>query len=118
MYRTTITWRIQLPLSDDPRSRARFYEALADHSVSAVRLIPHGTGNAEMTGEVMIELPQNEGLGTILDALHILSPRVFVSCAGSRACPVHGPVPGISDKCGPAAAGPFLIPEGGRDPAL
>jgi len=96
MYRTTITWRIHLPLSDDPRSRALVYEALADHPVSAVRLIPRGTGNAEIAGEVMVELPQNEALGTVLDALHILSPRVLVSYAGSRASPAASPELSVS----------------------
>jgi hypothetical protein len=87
MYRTKITWRIQLPLSDDPRSRALFHETLADQPVSAVRLIPCGTGEAEITGEVIVELAQNEGLGVLLDALHVLSPRVFVSCADSLVSP-------------------------------
>ena len=91
MYRTKITWRIQLPLSDDPRSRALFHETLADQPVSAARLIPGGTGKAEITGEMIVELAQNEGLGVILDALHVLSPRVFVSCADSPASPAASP---------------------------
>lgn len=81
MDRTKITWRIQLPLSDSPGSRALFHEALADHPVSAARLLPRGTDRAEMTGEVLVDLTQDEGLGDLLDALQALSPRVFVSCA-------------------------------------
>jgi hypothetical protein len=91
MYRTKTTWRIQLPLSDDPRSRALFHETLADQPVSAVRLIPRDTDKAEITGEVLVELAQADGLGTILDALHVLSPRVFVSCADSPASPTASP---------------------------
>jgi hypothetical protein len=89
MYRTKITWRIQLPLSDDPRSRALFHATLADQLVSAVRLIPGDTGSTEITGEVIVKLAQNEGLGTILEALHVLSPRVFVSCADFPASPTR-----------------------------
>lgn len=67
-------------------------EALADQPVSDVRLMPRGTGKAEITGEVIVELAQDEGLDTILDALHFISPRVFVSCAKPPASPAASPV--------------------------
>ena len=91
MYRTKITWRIHLPLPDNPTSRTLFHEALADHPVSAARLIPRGTDRAEMTGEVLVDLTQDEGLGDLLDALHVLSPRVFVSCADLAPSPARSP---------------------------
>jgi hypothetical protein len=81
MHRTKITWRIQLALSDNPGSRALFHLALAGHQVSAARLLPRGTDGAEMTGEVLVDLTQGGGLGDLLEALHALSPRVFVTCA-------------------------------------
>jgi hypothetical protein len=87
MYRTKTTWRIQLFLSDEPRSRALFHETLANQPVSAIRLIPRDTDKAEITAEVLVELEQTDSLGTILDALHVLSPWVFVSCADSPASP-------------------------------
>ncbi len=91
MYRTKITWRIQLPLPDNPGSRTLFHEALADYPVSAVRLIPRGADRAEMTGEVLVDLTQDEGLGDLLEALHVLSPRVFVSCADLALSPARSP---------------------------
>ena len=91
MYRTKITWRIELPLPDNPTSRARFDEALADHPVSAARLIPRGTDRTEMTAEVLVDLRQDEGLGDLLDALHLLSSRVFVSCADLALSPARSP---------------------------
>ena len=81
MFRDEITWRIRLTLSDDPQSRALFHEALCDQPVSALRLVPSSTGKAGITGEVIIELAQGEALGTLLGALHIISPQVFVTRA-------------------------------------
>jgi hypothetical protein len=81
MHQTKITWRIQLPLADNPGSRELFRQALADYPVIAARLLARGTGRAELTGEVLVGLTPGEGLGDLLDALHMLSPRVFVSCA-------------------------------------
>jgi hypothetical protein len=74
-------WRIRITLSDDPRSLALFTEALADQPVSLVRMTPRGTDTAEITGEVVVELAEDEGLGTMLGALHTISPQVFVSRA-------------------------------------
>jgi hypothetical protein len=89
MYRTKTTWRIQLSLPDEPRSRALFHETLANLPVSAIRLMPGGTDEAEITGEVLVESAQADSLGTILEALHVLSPWVFVSCADSPATSAH-----------------------------
>ena len=91
MYQNEIMWRIRLTLSDDPRSRAVFQEALSDQPVSAVRLGPSNTGKAEITGEVMIGLAQGEALGTLIGALHIISPQVFVTRADPSAPPATGP---------------------------
>jgi len=91
MYRNKLTWRIQLTLSDNPVSRALFHQALTDHPVSAARFLPRGTNRAEMTGEVLVDLKQDEGLGDLLDALHALSPRVFVTCADLAPTPTRTP---------------------------
>ena len=81
MYQNGMLWRIQLTLSDDQRSRALFYEALANKPVSVVRLEPCGVGKAEITGEVMVEFTPDGGLAVLLEALHMISPRVFVARA-------------------------------------
>ncbi len=91
MDHNKIKWRIRLTLSDDPRSHALFHEALADQPVSLVRLAARGTGKAEMTGEVLVELAQDESLGIMLGALHNISPQVFVSCADPPAPPAASP---------------------------
>jgi hypothetical protein len=73
-------WRIRITLSDDPRSHALLNDALAGQPVSQVRLTP-AADTAEMTGDVVVELTQSEGLGELLSALHTISPQVLVSRA-------------------------------------
>jgi len=75
-------WRIRLSLSDDPRSRARLDELLAKQQVSAIRLTPRAGSDAELAGDVVLELPRDDELGDMLTALHAISPQVFVSRAG------------------------------------
>jgi hypothetical protein len=88
MYCNKITWRIRLTLSDDPWSRARFHEALA--AVSVVRLVPGSADKAQLT-EVIVELAQDEGLGTMLGTLHVISPHIFVTRADLLAPPAARP---------------------------
>jgi hypothetical protein len=75
-------WRIRLSLSDDARSRARLDELLAQQQVSAIRLTPRAGSDAELAGDVVLELPRDDELGDMLTALHAISPQVFVSRAG------------------------------------
>ena len=91
MYQNGIMWRIRLTLSDDQRSRALFHEVLANQPVSVVRLEPRGTGEAEITGEVMVGLAPGEGLAALLGALHMISPQVFVTRADRPASPAARP---------------------------
>ena len=86
MYQNTMMWRIRLTLSDDQHSRALLHEALADKPVSTVRLEPRGTDKAEITGEVMAEFTP-DGLAALIEALHMISPQVFVARADRPASP-------------------------------
>ena len=74
-------WRIRINLADDPRSRARLNEVLARQQVSAIRLTPRAGMEAELSGDVVLELPRDDELGDMLSALHTISPQVFVSRA-------------------------------------
>jgi hypothetical protein len=56
-------WSIRITMSDDPNSQA-------------LLMSPRDT---EITGDVIIELPRDDGLGTLLSELHMISPQVFVS---------------------------------------
>jgi hypothetical protein len=74
-------WRIRISLADDSRSRERLDEVLANQRVQAVRLTPRPGTDAELSGDVVLELPRDDALGEMLTALHTISPQVFVSRA-------------------------------------
>jgi hypothetical protein len=74
-------WRIRINLSDDPQSRARLTEVLSRQHVSAIHLTPRAGTDAELSGDVVLELPRDDELGDMLAALHTISPQVFVSRA-------------------------------------
>jgi hypothetical protein len=71
-------WRIRIRLSDDPHSRALLDQALAGQRVAEVTFAPRST-DSEVAGDVVLELPRDDDLGTMLSALHRISPQVFVS---------------------------------------
>ena len=87
MYQNWTRWRIRLTLSDDQHSRELFHQALANKPVSVVRLEPCGVDKAEITGEVMVEFTPDDGLAVLLEALHMISPQVFVTRADRPASP-------------------------------
>ena len=74
-------WRIRINLADDPRSRARLDQVLASQQVSTIRLTPRAGTEAELSGDVVLELPRDDELGAMLTALHAISPQVFISRA-------------------------------------
>jgi len=83
-------WRIRINLADDPRSRQRLDDVLASQHVQAIRLVPRQGSEAELSGDVVLELPRDESLGEMLTALHTISPQVFVSRADGRDLPDTG----------------------------
>jgi hypothetical protein len=72
-------WRIRIAMSDDWRSQELLTEALAGQRVCSRLMSPHET---EMSVDVVIELTDVAGLGTLLSELHMISPQVLVSSAG------------------------------------
>lgn len=78
-------WRIKFNLSDDPRSRAQLDEVLARQQVSAIQLTPRAGKEAQLSGDLVLDLPRDDELGDMLTALHTISPRVFVSRANADA---------------------------------
>jgi len=65
-------WRVRISLGDDPHSQELLDAALAEQRVWA-------TPDADKAGDVIIDLPHDDGLGVLLNRLHLLSPSVFVS---------------------------------------
>ena len=74
-------WRIRITMSDDPHSRALLNQALEGQRVSEVRFSPRPANDTQIAGDVILELPRDDDLGTMLSALHRISPQVFVSRA-------------------------------------
>ncbi len=77
-------WRVRITMSDDPHSQALLTAALAGQRVWALLMVPRDT---EMTGDVIIELPRDDGLGALLSELHKISPQVYVSSADQPPSP-------------------------------
>lgn len=71
-----------VPEADGGRRALR--SALARAPVPGVRLDPSGVEIAELTGDVIVELVEEEALGDLLRALHEISPQVFISRVGPR----------------------------------
>jgi hypothetical protein len=87
-------WRIRVAVPDDPTSRGALTSALAGQPVSGVRVLPGRASGSSTTSELVVELPQDDGLATVLSALHEISPQVFVSRAdvpASESSPVLEP---------------------------
>jgi hypothetical protein len=73
-------WRIRIAVPDSPASRSAVKQALAAQPVSYLRVTPSDDASGS-TSEIVVELPQDDGLTSVLSALHAISPQVFVSRA-------------------------------------
>jgi hypothetical protein len=71
-------WRFRITIADDPRTQQLLTAALAEQRVSALAMSARGT---DVVGEVTVELPSPDDVGTLLNDLHGISPQVFVTSA-------------------------------------
>ncbi len=76
-------WRIRIAVPDSPASRSAVKQALAAQPVSYLRVTPSDEtpSASSSTSEIVVELPQDDDLTSVLSALHAISPQVFVSRA-------------------------------------
>jgi hypothetical protein len=74
-------WRIRIAVPDDPGSRDALNDVLAAQPAARLRELPGRTARSATAGEIVVELPQDDGLVSVLSALHQISPQVFVSRA-------------------------------------
>jgi hypothetical protein len=72
-------WRIKIAVADDWRSQELLAQALAGKRVHSRQLSPRGP---ETAVDMIIELTDVNGLGTLLGDLHAISRQVLVSRAG------------------------------------
>lgn len=78
-------WRIKIAVSDDWRSQELLAQALAGIRVHSRLLSPRGS---ETAVDMIIELTDVNGLGTLLGNLHAISRQVLVSSAERSSSPV------------------------------
>jgi hypothetical protein len=80
-------WRIRVTVPEAVAGQHALRRALAQvpgvAQVPAVRLDPPGVDVAELTGDLIVELAEDEALGDLLRTLHELSPQVFISRVGA-----------------------------------
>jgi hypothetical protein len=74
-------WRIRVAVPDDAGSRGALTSALAGQPMSGLRVLPGTSETSAATSEIVVELPHDDRLATVLSALHEISPQVFVSRA-------------------------------------
>jgi hypothetical protein len=74
-------WRIRIAVPDEPGSRDALNDVLAGQPAARLRELPGRNASSAATGEIIVELPQDDGLVSVLSALHQISPQVFVSRA-------------------------------------
>jgi hypothetical protein len=74
-------WRIRIAVPDDPGSRDALNKMLATQPAARLRELPGRNASSATTGEIVVELPEDDGLVSVLSALHQISPQVFVSRA-------------------------------------
>jgi hypothetical protein len=74
-------WRIRVAVPDGPGGHGALTEALAGQPVSGIRVVPGRTAASSTSSEIVVDLPHDDGLATVLSALHEISPQVFVSRA-------------------------------------
>jgi hypothetical protein len=76
-------WRIRVIVPEAQDGRQVLRTALAHVTVTESRLIPPSADTAETTGEVVVDLGEDDGLHDLLRTLHEISPQVFISRVGS-----------------------------------
>lgn len=72
-------WRIRVVVPEAAAGRRALRRALAQAPGTVVRLEPPGVNVAETSGDVIVELGEDEALEDLLRILHEVSPHVFIS---------------------------------------
>lgn len=72
-------WRIRVVVPEAAAGQRALRRALARAPGTVVRLQPPGVDVAETSGDVIVELGEDEALEDLLRILHEVSPHVFIS---------------------------------------
>ena len=71
-------WRIRVVVPEAAAGQRALRRALAQAPGTVVCPDPPGVDVAETTGDVVVELGEDEALGDLLRTLHEVSPHVFI----------------------------------------
>jgi|SRR5690348_8483294 hypothetical protein len=72
-------WRIRVVVPEAAAGQRALRRALSQAPGTVVRLEPPGVDLAETSGDVIVELSEDEALDDLLRILHEVSPHVFIS---------------------------------------
>ena len=72
-------WRIRVVVPEEPAGRRALRRTLAQAPGTVVCLNPPGVDVAETSGDLIVELGEDEALEDLLRTLHEVSPHVFIS---------------------------------------
>jgi hypothetical protein len=72
-------WRIRVVVPEAPAGRRALRRALAHAPGTVMHLDPLGVEVAETSGDVIVELGEDEALEDLLRTLHEVSPHVYIS---------------------------------------
>jgi hypothetical protein len=85
-------WRIRVVVPEASAGRRALRRALAQAPGTVVHLDPPGVDVAESSGDVIVELGEDEALEDLLRTLHEVSPHVFISRVGTPAPETDQPI--------------------------
>jgi hypothetical protein len=72
-------WRVRVVVPEAPAGRSALRRALSQAPGTVVHLDPSAVALADTSGDVIIELGEDEALEDLLHTLHEVSPHVFIS---------------------------------------
>ena len=105
-------WKFRIDIPGDPPDITFVTAVLARYPARLLNMSME-RGCQQATGEFVIDLPHDEGVGPILSALHDISPRVLIgrekACVASRPAAAAGtavPVTTVPVTTAPVTAAP------------
>jgi len=72
-------WRIRVVVPEAPAGRRALRRAVAQAPETVVHYDPPGVDLADTSGDIIVEVGEDEALEDLLRTLHQVSPHVFIS---------------------------------------
>ncbi len=72
-------YKLRVDLPDNPGGLAALATALAEHDVNILSLAVHGKDATTVTDDLVVDMPDVTVLGSLICALHEISPEISIS---------------------------------------